>query len=101
MSGLEGNRKMKNYIITALLTSLICSSIFFWIYRESKNNTIDKLQKEKIELAKMKDSLILEIQKIPTYQNISDTKTEIGKVKKGGEIQQKIEAKPEQKIKNK
>ena len=49
----------------------------------------------------MKDSLILEIQKIPTYQTISETKTEIGKVKKGGEIQQKIESKPEQKIKNK
>ena len=92
---------MKNYIITVLSTSLLCSSIFFLIYRESKNNTIDKLQKEKIELAKMKDSLILEIQKIPTYQNISDTKTEIGKVKKGGVIEQKIESKPEQKIKNK
>lgn len=93
---------MKNYIITSLLTSLICSSIFFWIYRESTNNTIDKLQKEKLELAKMKDSLILEIQKIPTYQNISDIKTEIDqKVKKGGVIEQKIESKPEQKIKNK
>lgn len=92
---------MKNYIITALVTSLICLGLFFWIYRESKNNTIDKLQKEKLELAKMKDSLILEIQKIPTYQTISETKTEIGKVKKGGEIQQKIESKPEQKIKNK
>jgi hypothetical protein len=92
---------MKNYIITALSTSMICLGLFFWIYRESKNNTIDKLQKEKLELAKMKDSLILEIQKIPTYQTISETKTEIGKVKKGGEIQQKIESKPEQKIKNK
>ena len=93
---------MKNYIITALLTSLICSSIFFWIYRESKNNTIEKLQKEKLELAKMKDSLILEIQKIPTYQNISDIKTEIDqKVKKGGMVEQKLDSKPEQKIKNK
>lgn len=93
---------MKNYIITALSTSLICSSIFFWIYRESKNNTIEKLQKEKLELAKMKDSLILEIQKIPTYQTISDTKTEIDqKVKKGGMVEQKLDSKPEQKIKNK
>lgn len=49
----------------------------------------------------MKDSLILEIQKIPTYQNISETKTQIEKVKKGGVIEQKIESKPEQKTKNK
>jgi hypothetical protein len=96
---------MKNYIITALITALTtaltCLSIFFGIYRESKNSTIEKLQKEKLELAKMKDSLILEIQKIPTYQNISETKTQIEKVKKGGVIEQKIESKPEQKIKNK
>jgi hypothetical protein len=92
---------MKNYVITALITALICSSIFFGIYRESKNNTIEKLQNEKLYLAKMKDSLLLEIQKIPTYQNISETKTEIEKVKKGGVIDLKIEGKPEQKIKNK
>lgn len=97
---------MKNYIITALITALTtaltCLSIFFGIYRESKNNTIEKLQKEKLELAKMKDSLILEIQKIPTYQNISDIKTEIDqKVKKGGMVEQKLDSKPEQKIKNK
>lgn len=50
----------------------------------------------------MKDSLILEIQKIPTYQNISDIKTEIDqKVKKGGMVEQKLDSKPEQKIKNK
>ena len=97
---------MKNYIITAvissLLTALICLGLSFELYRQSKNNTIDKLQKEKLELAKMKDSLILEIQKIPTYQNISDIKTEIDqKVKKGGMVEQKLDSKPEQKIKNK
>lgn len=92
---------MKNYIITALLTALFFLGLFFFVYRESKNNIIFALQKEKIELARMKDSLFLEIQKIPTFQNFSETKTEIGKVKKGGEIIQKIDSKPEQKIKNK
>ena len=93
---------MKNYIITALSTSLLCFGLFFYIYREDGQSTIEKLQKEKLELAKMKDSLVLEIQKIPTYQNISDIKTEIDqKVKKGGMVEQKLDSKPEQKIKNK
>lgn len=81
---------------------MICLGLFFWIYREDFQNTIEKLQKEKLELAKMKDSLMLEIQKIPTYQTISDIKTEIDqKVKKGGIVEQKLDSKPEQKIKNK
>jgi len=89
------------YIVAILSTALFCVCLFFGIYRQSKNNTIKALQEEKIELAKMKDSLILEIQKIPTYQNFSETKTEIGTVKKGGAIEQKIESKPKQEIKNK
>lgn len=90
------------YIVTILSTALFCFGLFFWVYRNDVQYSFDETNKSNIQIHKTKDSLFLEIQKIPTYQNFSETNTEINNKKnRGGEITQKIETKPKQEIKNK
>jgi hypothetical protein len=87
---------MKPYIITALTTALIAS---FGFISYQHFGIITALQKEKKEIKRSSDSVILVITERPTYSSSVETTNEI-KAKKGGEVYLGQENKANQEIKN-
>jgi hypothetical protein len=81
----------KNYIIVILLTAIAVSGVSFYGYRESKNRTIKEFSDQ-----------ILKLSEIPKNAITIKEETSIGKLKKGGTLNQDKDnkAKIEDKSKN-